>query len=139
MNENKKEVVLEAQVQEQPKLTHFLKIIRGQIILDDTRMLGVVAYELKGTSMGKSELTLKLIINSSDVDADKKYVEFSNFIIKKKALEILGTQDVDIILESPGKVKIIAKCNDNDRFNEFKEWIQQITPIGAIVTIFPKY
>lgn len=63
-------VTHEESVQEQPKLKHSLKINRGKIVLDDMKILGVVEYDLKGHSKGNSELTLKLIINSSDVLVD---------------------------------------------------------------------
>lgn len=61
---------------------------------------------------------------------------FCPCIIKKEALKIMGTDAVSINLESPGKVKMTVKCNDNKKFNLFKKWVEKIKPKEAKVTVY---
>lgn len=61
---------------------------------------------------------------------------FSPKWIREKAKEILGHDDISLTLESPGKVKIVAKnITDNLKFNQFKKTIEQNKPFNAKVTI----
>ena len=61
---------------------------------------------------------------------------FSPKWIREKAKEILGQDDISLTLETPGKVKIVAKnITDNLKFNQFKKTIEQNKPFNANVTI----
>lgn len=65
---------------------------------------------------------------------------FSRALIKQKALEIAGTSEVNIYSPKhhgiPGRIDIEVKCEDEQRFLTYKNWVKDNQPIGAIVNVY---
>jgi hypothetical protein len=66
-------------------------------------------------------------------------IQFSNIEIKKKALEIIGTSNIDIRLKSPGKIKIVVKYANKKNLKRFKRYVNSIKPLGVTVAIYKGY
>lgn len=52
----------------QPKILHQVKIVDGQVMLDNFAIRGIVAYDVKETVTGLSRLKLEIDIKSSNLN-----------------------------------------------------------------------
>lgn len=66
------------------------------------------------------------------------YCEFSYKWIKKNAKKIMGNVDTNIELMNPGIVKIKVNCEQEDKYNKFKNFIFENKPLGVTV-LFERY